>query len=175
MSDSGESGVAKSRFAYTTDWGGIATADAEAIRAFWKREGALNDDKQIDERLPQLVMHATTADGEIAGVCTAAAMTHPRLGQPLYYWRTFVGKQWRATQLVGLLLKKSCRVLEEHAEKNGFPCIGVLLELENARFKERGRAPVWANPRFVYIGRSDRQLDLRVFYFQGAKLKAPRG
>ena len=43
------------------------------------------------------------------------------------------------------------------------------------RFKERGRAPVWANPRFVYIGRSERNLDLRVLYFDGAKLKSPQG
>lgn len=172
MSDASSSSP---RFTYTTDWGGIAPADAQALRAFWKREGALADDKQIDERLPQVVMHATTPDGDIAGVCTALAMTHPRIGQPLYYWRTFVGKQWRSSQLVGLLLKKSCRVLEEHAAKNDFPCIGVLLELENARFKERGRAPVWANPRFVYIGRSERKLDLRVLYFQGARLKPPHG
>lgn len=175
MSDANEVETAISRFHYTTDWGGIAPADAEALRAFWKREGALIEDQQIDARLPQVVMHATTRDGEVAGVCTALAMTHPRIGQPLYYWRTFVGKPWRSSQLVGLLLKKSCRVLEEHAARNDFPCIGVLLELENARFKERGRAPVWANPRFVYIGRSERNLDLRVLYFDGAKLKSQQG
>ena len=175
MSDASAAEATTSRFAYTTDWGGIAPADAAALRAFWKREGALVDDRQIDERLPQVVMHATTREGEVAGVCTALAMTHPRIGQPLYYWRTFVGKQWRSSQLVGLLLRNSCRVLEEHAARNGFPCIGVLLELENARFKERGRRPVWANPRFVYIGRSERKLDLRVLYFDGAKLQSPQG
>lgn len=175
MSDSTETAVSSPRFHYATDWGGIAPADAQALRAFWKREGALADDAQIDARLPQVVMHATTRDGEVAGVCTALATTHPRIGQPLYYWRTFVGKPWRSSPLVGLLLRKSCRVLEEHAAKNDFPCIGVLLELENARFKERGRAPVWANPRFVYIGRSERNLDLRVLYFDGAKLKSPQG
>ena len=42
------------------------------------------------------------------------------------------------------------------------------------RFKEKGRTAVWWNPRFVYIGRSQRGLDLRVFYFKGAKLKATK-
>ena len=51
------------------------------------------------------------------------------------------------------------------------PCIGVLLELENDRFRERGRMATWFNPRFVYIGRSDRGLDLRALYFKGARLK----
>lgn len=175
MSDANEVAATTSRFRYSTDWGGMTPADAQALRAFWKREGALVDDQQIDERLPQVVMHATTRDGDVAGVCTALAMTHPRIGQPLYYWRTFVGKPWRNSPLVGMLLRKSCRALEEHAAKHDFPCIGVLLELENARFKERGRAPVWANPRFVYIGRSERNLDLRVLYFDGAKLQSPRG
>ena len=53
-----------------------------AIRAFWRREGALTDDTQTDQRLPQLVMHARTRDGEVAGVCTAVPVTLPRLGQP---------------------------------------------------------------------------------------------
>lgn len=175
MSDASETASATSRFVYATDWGHMAPDDAQALRAFWKREGALVDDAQIDARLPQVVMHATTREGDVAGVCTAVAATHPRIGQPLYYWRTFVGKPWRSSQLVGLLLKKSCRVLEQHAKDNDFPCIGVLLELENARFKERGRMPVWANPRFVYVGRSERNLDLRVLYFDGARLKTPHG
>ena len=144
-----------------------------AIRAFWRREGALTDDAQTDQRLPQLVMHARTRDGEVAGVCTAVPVTLPRLGQPLYYWRTFVGSQWRSTPLVMAMLKRSCAHLEEYARTRDFPCIGVLLELENDRFRDRGRMATWWNPRFVYLGRSDRGLDLRVLYFRGARLKPP--
>ena len=158
-------------FTFVVDWPKPSAESAEAIRAFWLREGAMQAPTQLDARIPQVVLHALGPDGEVAGVCTAIVSTPPHIGQPLYYWRTFVGKPWRSSQLVGLLLKKSCRVLEEHAARNGLPCIGVLLELENARFKERGRKPVWANPRFVYIGRSERKLDLRVLYFDGAKLQ----
>jgi hypothetical protein len=71
------------------------------------------------------------------------------------------------------LLKRSCSLLEEQARAHDYPCIGVLLELENERFRERGRMATWFNPRFVYIGRSDRGLDLRVLYFKGVRLKAP--
>ena len=154
-------------------WPSLPDGDAAAIAAFWRREGAISDEAQIQQRLRQVVMHARDADGDVAGVCTAVPNTSPRLGQPMYYWRTFVGARWRSSLLVIALLKRSCSVLEDYARANDFPCIGVLLELENARFRERGRSAVWTNPRFVYIGRSERGLDLRVLYFRGARLKPP--
>src|SRR6185295_2528637 len=94
-------------------------------------------------RLKEIVVHARSEDGEVAGVCTAVAMTLPRLGQPLYYYRTFVGEKWRKSRLVVLLLKRAFELLEGYAVKNGYPCIGVVIELENARFAEAGRMPVW--------------------------------
>lgn len=171
----GANGAAsRARFTFVVDWPAPSAASGDAIRAFWKREGAFNDETQMSARLPQVVMHALTPDGEVAGVCTAVVMTPPHLAQPVYYWRTFVGKAWRSSPLVMMLLKRSCALLEEFARDNDYPCIGILLELENNRFKEKGRTAVWWNPRFVYIGRSQRGLDLRVFYFKGARLKAAK-
>lgn len=161
------------RFDYVIDWPQVTAPAGAAIKAFWRSEGALADETAMDARLGQVVMHACDASGAVAGVCTALAVTPPRLGQPLYYWRTFVGARWRSSPLVMALLKRSCALLEEHARNHGYPCIGVLLELENQRFRERGRMATWVNPRFVYIGRSERGLDLRVLYFKGARLKPP--
>jgi hypothetical protein len=170
---SASTGTGRSRFDFVAAWPGGADEDAAAIKAFWHREGALADAGAMEQRLKQVVMHARDENGEIAGVCTAVPLNPPRLGQPMYYWRTFVGAQWRASPLVMSLLKRSCVLLEEHARAHDYPCIGVLLELENERFRERGRTATWFNPRFVYIGRSDRGLDLRALYFKGARLKAP--
>lgn len=165
--------TSRAAFDFAVDWPSISAENGDAICDFWRREGAFADEAQMKTRLPQIVMHATR-DGEVAGVCTAMTMTPPQLAQPIYYWRTFVGKAYRATPLVMMLLKKSCVLLEEHARANGYPAIGILLELENDRFRDKGRAAVWFNPRFVYVGRSQRGLDLRVFYFKGAKLKPPK-
>ncbi|WP_300616900.1 hypothetical protein [Dokdonella sp.] len=158
-------------FRYVTDWPSIPADQADAIRAFWRSEGALSDEAQMTERVKQVVLHALDADGSVAGVCTAIASTPQPLGQPMYFWRCFVGARWRSTPLVMSLLKRSCTLLEEHAAANDWPCIGVLLELENARFRDKGRMATWWNPRFTYIGRSARGLDLRVHYFKGARLK----
>ena len=162
---------AASGFDYLACWPDPSPDDAAAIKAFWRGEGALTDEAAMEQRVRQVVMIARTPQGEVAGVCTALATTPPRLAQPVWYWRTFVGARWRATPLVMSLLKRSCALLEDYAAAHGHPCIGILLELENERFRERGRAAAWFNPRFTYIGRSERGLDLRVLWFRGARLK----
>lgn len=162
-------------FRHVVDWPAIGPANAEAVKAFWRAEGALADEAQMAVRAQQVVLHALDADGGVAGVCTALAATPPQLGQPMYFWRCFVGAKWRSTPLVMALLKRSVAVLEDHAVARGYPCIGILLELENTRFRDKGRMATWWNPRFTYIGRSARGLDLRVHYFKGARLQdAPR-
>ncbi len=159
------------RFEFIETWPAIEPADAERVREFWKRENAIPDEQQASRRLPQVAMIATTPDGEVAGVCTALQVVPPRLGQPVYYWRCFVGAAWRSSRLVDKLLRRSCATLDAYARAHDFPCIGVLLELENSRFGEKLRTATWWNLRFSYIGKSPRGLDLRVHYFRGARLK----
>lgn len=159
------------RFDFIDTWPAIAPADAERVRAFWRRENAIADEQQATQRLPQVAMIACTPEGEVAGVCTALAAVPPRLGQPVYYWRCFVGAAWRSSRLVDHLLKRSCAMLDAYARERDFPCIGILLELENTRFGEKLRTATWWNLRFSYIGKSARNLDLRVHYFRGARLK----
>lgn len=160
-----------SRFTYVLDWPRPEAENADAVRRFWLREGAFAEEAAAAARVKQLLMHALTSTGEVAGACTTVATRSPRLGQPMYYWRAFIGKAWRSTPLVMSLLKRSCAYLEEHARTHDFPCVGILLELENARFRDKGRLAVWGHPHFAYIGRSQRGFDLRVLYFRGARLK----
>jgi hypothetical protein len=159
-------------FQFVPHWKNENTENNAAVLAFWKSENALANEAQAQERLNQVVMHARDASGAVAGVSTAVAMMHPRVGQQMYYFRCFIGKQWRKTLLVGHLLKRTRNLLEQYARDNGFPCIGVILELESERFKKVGHNPVWTTlGGFVYIGKSQRNLDLRVSYFRGARLK----
>ena len=159
------------RFTLVKHWQEPGENDT-AVLAFWKREGALSGDVKAEERLRQVVLHAQTPEGEVAGVCTVVSMTLPRLGQPMYYYRCFIGKQWRKTRLVNTLLVGAFDTLENYACSNDYPCIGMMLELENARFGETLQRAVWPPPtKFIYIGKSQRNLDLRIRYFRGARLK----
>ncbi|HUD41111.1 MAG TPA: hypothetical protein VMR06_03850 [Dokdonella sp.] len=146
--------------------------DVAAVLAFWTREGAIAEAAVREARVREVVLHARDAAGEVAGVCTARPLTLAQIGQPLYYWRTFVGARWRTTRLAYALLQRSFALLEAQAATRQPACIGVLLELENPRFRDRGRAPVWRNG-YVYVGRSPRGLELRVRYFRGARLLPP--
>ena len=71
--------------------------------------------------------------------------------------------------------RQQVRILRQ-MKQNGsaFAEARAILELENGRFKEAVRSAIWWNPRFYYIGRSARGLDLRLHYFKGARLKAPK-
>lgn len=163
--------TAAAKLHYVTCWPAIGETDAADVIAFWQREGAIQDPGQASERVKQVVMLARDARGDVAGVCTALAATPAQLGQPMYYWRTFVGRAHRGSSLMMGFLKRSCKLLEDYARANSFPCVGILLELENDGFRVKGRKAVWFNPAFVYIGKSPRELEVRVLYFKGARLK----
>lgn len=159
-------------FTYCRGWGGrLNSKDQNDLIAFWLREGALSDETQAQQRLSQVVVLARDGEGMVAGVCTAAAQTPSGIGQPLYYYRSFIGRRWRRTRLVYHLIKRARTLLEEDARARDWPCIGMLLELENSRFGEKGRMPVWPRLDFTYVGKSPRGLELRVHYFKGARLK----
>lgn len=164
--------AAQPAFRYVAHWQTDLPDEAEAVLAFWRREQAIGDETQARARTREIVLHARDEAGDIAGVCTAVPVTLPRLAQPMYYYRCFIGRNWRTSRLVLHLLKRAFELLEGHALRNEYPCIGVVLELENSRFAEAGRDPVWPDIGFIYVGMSQRGHELRVRYFRDAKLKA---
>jgi hypothetical protein len=156
-----------------TDWQQLDARTGAAIRAFWLREQANVRGDEASRRLAQVVAHVVDENGELAAVATAATRILPRLGQPMYYYRCFVGKAWRSRKMLRPLLRHAQKVLETHARKNDYPCIGILLELENEGFADTLRWARWPGVDFSYIGVSPRGLELRVWYFRGALLKTP--
>lgn len=160
-------------FTFHEAWGNLDEADAGNIVDFWLREKALPNEEMARERLDQIVYFARARDsGEIAGVCSAMPQTPPQLGLPVYYYRTFIGNDWRHTRLVFYLLARATAFLEAYARERDFPCVGVLLELENTRFRDTARRRVvWRRPPYVYIGKSPRGLEVRIHYFEGAPMK----
>jgi hypothetical protein len=158
-------------FHYVTHWPQGTPKDGAAALEFWRRENAIGDEAHAQQRLREIVLHACNEAGEVAGICTAVPLTLPRLGQPMYYYRCFIGSHWRSSRLVFDMLNHAFGTLQDYAREQDFPCIGVVLELENARFGKALRAPVWPKTGFTFIGKSQRNFDLRVRYFRGARLK----
>lgn len=160
-----------STFRFHPGWGKLSADDAETVVQFWLKENALPSGQAARQRVGQVVMYATDPNGDIAAVSTARPVNPPQIGQPLYFYRSFVAPPWRSSMVVYRLLKKAVGLLEDDAREHDWPCIGVLLELENQRFSEKGRMPVWPGIDFVYIGKSPRGLECRVHWFRSARLK----
>lgn len=168
MTDANE--TTASKFDYVTHWQAGDAKKADDVLTFWRQQNAIDDESQAQQRLREVVLDTRTASGEIAAVCTAVPITLPRLAEPMYYYRCFVGTPWRQTRLVYDMMNRAFDTLEDYARANAYPCIGVLLELENTKFGTALRRPVWPHTKFIYIGKSRRNLDLRVRYFRGAHL-----
>lgn len=161
-------------FDYIAHWPQGTPKDGAAVLEFWRRENAIGDEAQAQQRLREVVSHATNEAGDVAGVCTAVPITLPRLGQPMYYYRCFIGAQWRRIRLGTSLTTHAFVVLEQYARAHDYPCIGVVMELENTGLVETLNMPIWPINPFIYIGKSRRNLELRVQYFDGALLKQAR-
>ena len=165
-------------FRYVDSWQRMTQAESEAVQAFWLRENAHVEGVEAARRVHEIAIRAFTADGELAAISTAEPRLIPRLMQPMYYYRCFVGAAWRNSTILNVrtLLHKTVDALEVWSRERGFPCIGVLLELENERFGNALRRAYWSNQSrngYAFIGRSARGLDMRVRYFIGARLKTP--
>ncbi len=160
-----------SAFTYHPGWGQLSAEDQDQLVAFWVAEKALPNEQAARQRVAQVVMFARDKVGDVAAVCTATPQNPPQLGQPVYFYRSFVAPRWRQSLVVFRLLKKAVNLLEEDARSHDWPCIGVLLELENERFGKKGRMPVWPGIDFVYVGKSPRGLECRIHWFRDARLK----
>ena len=158
---------------FVTDWQCLDLADGEAICAFWTREGANVEGFEAQRRLREVVAHVVTEDGQIAAVATVTPKILPRLGQPMYAFRCFIGSAWRKSTLPRSLVNLTEDVLDPYARERGFPCIGVMLELENEGFRKSLRRAHWSDMKMTYIGQNSIGQDVRVWYFPGARLKTP--
>lgn len=164
-------------FTLVDSWQRMSAADTAAVRAFWLRENAHVEGNEADRRSQQVVIRVFAADGQLAAISTVESRLIPRLMQPMYYYRCFVGAAWRNSKVLRIrtLMQKSFEVLEPWAREHGFPCIGVILELENAGFERPSlQRAYWSNQThngYSYIGRSARGLEMRVRYFISARLK----
>jgi hypothetical protein len=171
--------LAATPFHYLDSWQHMTLEETQAVQAFWLRENAHVEGAEAARRVHEVVIRAVTLDGQLAAITTVEPRLIPRLMQPLYYYRCFVGAAWRNGGLlrVRVLLQKTVEVLEAWASVRDYPCIGVICELENEGFGKTLQRAYWSNGRhngYSYIGRSARGLDMRVRYFIGARLKTPQ-
>jgi hypothetical protein len=153
-------------------WRNVTPELQAELAAFWLSHKAIADPVRANLRAKQAVCVLRDADGALCGVATAINQIRPRLRQPLYYFRQFLAPQVRRQNQALPMYRAACAILEA-ANRDQPESLGVLMEIENPDLAKIFTHVVGARTGGVFIGYSPRGYQLRVVYFEGAKLFPP--
>lgn len=138
-------------FRYVESWQNMTRDDSASVREFWRKENTNVRGQVADQRVCQIVIRVLAHNGELVAVSTAEPQIIPRLMQPMYYYRCFIGAAWRQHKLMRPLIRHSFDTLERWAGGQDFPCIGLLLELENPAFRHALQLAHWRTGAFQTV------------------------
>lgn len=154
-------------------WKQVTAELAQELAGFWQANNAMEAGATAN-RAQQAICIARDGNGALCGVATAEVKVLPRLRQPMYYYRMFFARTVRGQQQFLPFFLFAKEVLQDYnAGLDAKEGLGLLLELENSKL---GKAyPHAYEPAFdaTFIGYSPRGLQLRVSYFDNARLLPP--
>lgn len=154
-------------------WKKVSAELSAELIDLWGRAQAIPDPGRAEQRARQAVCVARDPSGAICGVGTAVIRVLPRLRQPLYYYRQFFAPEFRGQKQAVPFFNEARRLLEQYNDSLVEPeSLGMLLELENRQLVVRYERAYEPAADSTFIGYSPRGLQLRVSYFQNARLLA---
>jgi len=154
-------------------WKQVTPELKQELVEFWTRHKAIGDEAS-QARADQAVCIGRTGDGAIWGVGTAVLRVLPRLRQPTYFYRQFFAPDFRGQKQTIPFFNRVKSVLQDYNQSLPAPeSLGVLVELENQMLSQRYVEAYGSESGTTFIGYSPRGLQLRVAYFDGARLMPP--
>lgn len=155
-------------------WKQVTPELQSELIAFWARNHAIADPTQVATRAQQAVCIARDDSGELWGVGTAYLGIVPSLGQPTYLYRQFFAENARGRRMTIPFFDRVVETLQAYNASLPAPeSIGVLLELQSQLLSSRYTLAYMPDGNSTFIGYSPRGNQLRVTYFEGAKLLLP--
>lgn len=159
---------------FVSVWKQVTPELQAELVAFWSAHKAIADAGVATARARQAVCIARDGEGRIVGVGTAFVRVLQRLRQPMYYYRQFFAPEYRGQGQAMPFFNRARQILQAHnAALPVAESLGVLLEVESALLATRYDLAHVAAADSTFIGYSPRGLQLRVSYFEGARLLAP--
>lgn len=156
-------------------WKQVTPGIKAEVLEFWKNNRAIGDPGRARQRVDEVVCLARGDDGGVCAVSTAVIRVLPRLRQPMYYYRLFLARSVRGQDQVIPFYNNARQVLQAHNASLPEPeSLGVLLELESRYLDAYYKAAYIPEADSTFIGYSPRGLQLRVSYFEGARLLPPQ-
>ena len=142
--------------------------------AFWTAHKAIAEPDIAAIRARQAVCVGRDGEGRIVAVGTAFVRVLQRMRQPMYYYRQFFAPNVRGLGQAIPFYNRARQILQAHNASLPAPeSLGVLLELESMLLAKHYDLAHVASADSTFIGYSPRGLQLRVSYFEGARLLAP--
>jgi hypothetical protein len=152
-------------------------ADSEAVGpddvlALWARENAVAEADR-GRRVHEVILAAIDRDDSLAGISSAYLQRNDQLRMDLWYYRTYVAKPHRHSNIATQMLWASRDYLKNRFDSGeDTRAAGVIFELQNQGLKDYFNRALWLPANFTFIGENDRGDHVRVHYFPGAEAPA---
>ncbi len=145
----------------------------EDVLEFWRREDAMPED-EANRRVHEVLLVATAASGEVAGVSTIYLKRNAQLRMDLWYYRTFIAAEHRRATLARRMMLLATEIVEGRfvSGEDTRACAGGA-EVQNEWLKRERNLAVGENSKAVFIGENDRGDHVYVRYYPGAMAPPP--
>ena len=151
------------------------TVTEQTVIDLWAREGVVIPEG-AQRRVKEVLLVATSDDGELVGVSSAYLQRNPQLRIDLWYYRAFVAHAHRRSNVAVMLALIGRDDLQERfvtgQDNLG---AGTLYEVENEGLKRHFPDALWLPTDFTFVGENERGDHVRVRYFPGALAPEPPG
>ena len=152
----------------------VAQTTGQEIARLWRSENVLTDDRQIEQRLTQVVfVLKDSVSGAVVGVSTSEKKRIPALNNHYFYeFRCFIATANRVAGLDVKLSKETFDFLETVSKEDVDKPIGIFSILENEKLRQEPvwRRAVWPEIDMFFVGYTPSGNPIRVHYFNGAKI-----
>ncbi|PIE69980.1 MAG: hypothetical protein CSA22_10385 [Deltaproteobacteria bacterium] len=154
-------------------WQTLTPEQQADVIDFWERTGLLPKAADATERSRQVVFIVRDHRRQIVGVCSVYRQFVRRLTSQMLMFRTLIDKPFRRSGIGLELLKKTRDFFNARfIDGTDTDCIGLMVILENRQLNAVVRRAVCPRTGFIFIGLNDRGQQMRVFYFDNAKIGA---
>jgi hypothetical protein len=149
--------------------GGLAGERAEAVMAFWTKERALGE-AEAARRLPQVVCVLRDPDGAIAGVNSAYPGAVELLGGRQFWVYRSRFREGVPAEARDNMVAAAYDALGEGFDPAAGGPLGLCLLIADRDEMARRPEAEWRDPRILYAGYQADGAQVRVGYFDGAKV-----
>jgi hypothetical protein len=154
-------------------WKDVGPELGRELVKMWDGTRAIANASTAVSRSSQAVCIGRDDDGTIRAVGTAVVQVLPRLQEPMYYYRQYFDPALRGQGQAIRFFNCARQVLAAYNSALPSPeSLGVLLEVENPWLAAHYARARIDEADSTFIGYSPRGLQLRVSYFEGARLTA---